>query len=66
MRTPRLAALAVAAAAGVGAVVPPAIVFEDVAREAGLAFVHENSPTARKHLVESVPGGVALFDYDGD
>ena len=34
--------------------------------QAGLHFVLENSPTARKHLVETMPGGVAVFDYDGD
>jgi hypothetical protein len=45
---------------------PPAILFKEVARAAGLDFVHENSPTPRKHLIETVPGGVAVFDYDGD
>jgi hypothetical protein len=39
---------------------------EDVARQAGVDFVHENSPTPRKHLIETMPGGVAVFDYDGD
>jgi len=38
----------------------------DVAHEAGLVFVHQNSPSARKHLIETMPGGVAVFDYDGD
>jgi hypothetical protein len=37
-----------------------------VAHEAGLDFVLQNSPSARKHLIETMPGGVALFDYDGD
>ena len=45
---------------------PPRIRLEDVAREAGLDFVLENSPTPRKHLIETMPGGVAVFDYDGD
>ena len=40
--------------------------FRDVAREAGLDFVLQNSPSPRKHLIETMPGGVALFDYDGD
>jgi hypothetical protein len=44
----------------------PAILFKEVARESGLFFVLDNSPTPRKHLIETVPGGVALFDYDGD
>jgi hypothetical protein len=26
----------------------------------------ENNPTPRKHLIETMPGGVAAFDYDGD
>ncbi len=44
----------------------PALAFRDASRAAGLEFVHENSPTPRKHLVETMPGGLALFDYDGD
>jgi hypothetical protein len=40
--------------------------FRDVAREAGLKFILENSPTPRKHLIETMAGGVAAFDYDGD
>ncbi len=38
----------------------------DLAGEAGLDFTHENSPTPRKHLVETMPGGLAILDYDGD
>ena len=38
----------------------------DVAAAAGLAFVHHHSPTPEKHYVESVPGGLAVFDYNGD
>jgi hypothetical protein len=44
----------------------PGIRLKDVAPEAGLDFVHENSPTPRKHLIETMPGGVAVFDADGD
>jgi hypothetical protein len=40
--------------------------FENVAEAAGVRFVHENHPTARKHLIETMPGGVAIFDYDND
>lgn len=32
----------------------------------GFTFTLENSPTARKHLPETMAGGVAAFDYDGD
>jgi hypothetical protein len=38
----------------------------EVAPETGLVFVLQNSPSARKHLIETMPGGVALFDADGD
>jgi enediyne biosynthesis protein E4 len=46
--------------------VTPHITFVDVAERAGLRFVHEYSPTPEKHIIESVPGGLAAFDYDGD
>ena len=40
--------------------------FVNVAAAAGVTFVHRHSPTADKHYPESVPGGVAVFDYNGD
>ena len=40
--------------------------FRDVAHEAGIDFVLENCPTDHKHLIETMPGGIAAFDYDGD
>src|SRR5436190_1472759 len=43
-----------------------AIRFREPSHPAGLAFVLENSPTPRKHLPETMAGGVAAFDYDGD
>jgi len=43
-----------------------AIRFRDVAAKAGLGFVLEHDPTPRKHLVETMAGGLAAFDYDGD
>jgi hypothetical protein len=48
-----------------GTVAPP-IRFEDIAERAGVHFVVENSPTPEKHQPETMPAGVALFDYDGD
>ncbi len=39
---------------------------EDMAKSAGLQFRLEHSPTASKHLPETMAGGVAVFDYDGD
>ena len=44
----------------------PRIQFRNSAKTAGLNFVLENYPTARKHLIETMAGGVAAFDYDGD
>jgi len=32
----------------------------------GVDFVLRNSPTSRKYLVETMPGGVALLDYNND
>jgi hypothetical protein len=40
--------------------------FRDAQLSAGLTFHLENSPTSRKHLPETMAGGVAAFDYDGD
>jgi hypothetical protein len=42
------------------------ICFQDVAADAGIDFVLENSPTPQKHMIETMPGGVAAFDYDND
>src|SRR5947207_8853193 len=33
---------------------------------AGLNFVHRNSPTSQKYLIETMGGGVALLDYNND
>src|ERR1035437_8762453 len=40
--------------------------FEDIAQKAGVHFIVENCPTPEKHQPETMPAGVALFDYDGD
>jgi enediyne biosynthesis protein E4 len=32
----------------------------------GVDFVLRNSPTSRKYLIETMPGGVALLDYNND
>ena len=32
----------------------------------GMNFILENSPTAQKYLIETMPGGVALLDYNND
>jgi enediyne biosynthesis protein E4 len=40
--------------------------FVDVAQIAGVHFRTETSATSQKYLVETMGGGVAVFDYDGD
>jgi len=32
----------------------------------GIDFILQNSPTPQKHLIETMPGGVALLDYNND
>src|SRR5246127_1435003 len=32
----------------------------------GVDFILQNSPTRKKFLIETMPGGVALFDYNND
>ena len=33
---------------------------------AGLDFLHRNSPTTQKYLLETMGGGVAMLDYNND
>jgi enediyne biosynthesis protein E4 len=44
---------------------PPAVLFRDVVKEAGITFLHQSAPE-KKYIVESMSGGVALFDFDND
>src|SRR5262249_58199048 len=41
-------------------------VFTDVTRQSGIRFKNEASHTSRKYLLETMTGGVAMLDYDGD
>ena len=41
------------------------VVFRDVTDTAGVRFEHRSDPE-KKYILESMSGGVALFDYDGD
>jgi len=41
------------------------IAFTDITTQAGISFRHVASPE-KKYIVESMSGGVALFDYDND
>lgn len=40
--------------------------FTEVTRTAGLDFVHENGKTSKRYLIETMGGGAALADLDGD
>ena len=42
-----------------------ALLFRDITSEAGIDFQHHAAPE-KKFIVESMSGGVALLDYDGD
>jgi hypothetical protein len=42
------------------------VFFEDVVDRSGIDFVLKNSVTAHKFSIETMLGGVALFDYDND
>ncbi|MDQ1639018.1 MAG: enediyne biosynthesis protein [Pyrinomonadaceae bacterium] len=43
----------------------PGVRFTDISQQAGITFKHVASPE-KKYIVESMSGGVALFDYDND
>ncbi|HLU47540.1 MAG TPA: VCBS repeat-containing protein, partial [Planctomycetota bacterium] len=45
---------------------PPELPFRDITEEAGITFVHENGARGRKLLPETMGGGCAFLDYDGD
>ena len=41
------------------------IALRDITKEAGITFTHHAAPE-KKYIVESMSGGVALFDFDND
>jgi hypothetical protein len=45
---------------------PDPITFEDIAVRGGVDFVLRNSATPAKHQIETMVGGVAVFDYNND
>src|SRR5581483_4157063 len=57
-----------AVVAAVGSIWPetPAVSFENIADRAGIGFVLLNAATPEKHQIETMTGGVALLDFDGD
>lgn len=40
--------------------------FRDTTEQSRIRFQCNGSPTSQKYLIETMPGGVAMFDYDGD
>src|SRR5437667_12666941 len=42
------------------------IQFENRQKEAGVSFVLDNGTTPDKPMIDGIPGGVALLDYDND
>src|SRR6266496_6747740 len=45
---------------------PSPVTFTDFTAQSGISFKHAASPTTQKYLLETMGGGVALFDYDND
>ena len=45
---------------------PALPIFTDITARSGVKFKNEASPTSEKYLPESMCGGVAMLDYDGD
>ncbi|MGA2598007.1 MAG: CRTAC1 family protein [Bryobacteraceae bacterium] len=44
----------------------PLPVFSDMTAKSGISFLLRSSRTSQKYLIETMPGGVAMLDYDGD
>jgi len=63
----RLTPLASPRSAGTQAGVrPPEVRFTEVGSAAGITFEHRNGAEGAKYLPETMGGGVACFDFDGD
>ena len=45
---------------------PSPVTFTAITALTGITFKHAASPTSQKHLLETMGGGVAMFDYDND
>jgi hypothetical protein len=44
----------------------PDVTFKDITAQSKMNFTQENSATSSKYLIETMGGGVAVFDYDND
>ena len=70
LKTLQLPAVMLVAAGFMAGVAPsgqpaPRVVFTDVTAATGITFIHASAPE-NKYIVESMSGGVALFDFDKD
>ena len=45
---------------------PSPVTFADITTLTRINFKHTGSPTSQKYLLETMGGGVAMFDYDND
>ena len=62
-----IAAMLLAAAAVLApSAAPPGPFFEDRTAHSGIGFVLRNAATPERHQIETMAGGVAVFDYDND
>ncbi len=61
-----LTVLALVASGGSAAMQTSTPQFDNVQPASGVEFVLAHAPTASKRLIETMPGGLAAFDYDGD
>src|SRR5216684_6946562 len=61
-RLAQMGCFAALIAAAVASAIP---VFEEKLPH-GIDFKLQNSPTPQKYLIETMPGGAALFDYNND
>src|SRR5258706_4709380 len=66
MTRPPLMRTCIVLFAAIGLFAAGRLIVLDVKRPDGLNFVHRNSPTSQKYLVETMGGGVALLDYNND
>ena len=43
-----------------------AVTYTEITQSSGIQFKNQNSATSEKYLIETMTGGVAIFDYDND
>jgi hypothetical protein len=65
MKKTLVAVLPLCAAVAAAQTPSAGVLFRDIVDEAGIAFQHHSAPE-KKYIVESMSGGVGLFDFDND